>query len=283
MGEEVSKEIKNNSQGVGQEQVHDLLFSKKLSWQGIIYDLINTEQLDPWNLDLVVLSNKYLERISELEEADFFVSSKVLLAASLLLRIKSEVLLNNYIPELDEILFGSEEKKVSKQETLEFDDDVPELVPRTPIPRYRKVTLQELMGSLGKAIKTENRRIEKISKEKQRMMETEVVMPKTRVNLKDKIREVYQKVKSKFVGRDDKLAFSELLEKGDSEEKVNHFVPLLHLDHQNKVILEQEKHFDEIYLWTKGLYEKKFEAELEKMRKEADIDEIEENLEKESD
>ncbi|MEK6824559.1 MAG: hypothetical protein AABY02_01775, partial [Nanoarchaeota archaeon] len=34
---------------VGQEQIHKLLFEDKLSWQSIIYDLINTEQLDPWN------------------------------------------------------------------------------------------------------------------------------------------------------------------------------------------------------------------------------------------
>ena len=38
---------------VGQEQIHELLFGDKLSWQAIIYDLINTEQLNPWDMDLV--------------------------------------------------------------------------------------------------------------------------------------------------------------------------------------------------------------------------------------
>jgi hypothetical protein len=69
---------------VGQEQIHDLLFEEKLSWQSIIYDLINTEQLNPWDINIAVLSQKYLERVRELEEANFFISSKVLLAASLL-------------------------------------------------------------------------------------------------------------------------------------------------------------------------------------------------------
>src|SRR3989344_6900304 len=82
---------------IGQEQIHDLLFGEKLSWQAIIYELINTEQLNPWDLDLVLLSNKYLGKVRELEEANFFVSSKVILAAALLLRIKSEILLNDYI------------------------------------------------------------------------------------------------------------------------------------------------------------------------------------------
>ncbi len=77
---------------VNQEQVHDLLFNREIGWQEIIYDLINTEQLDPWDVDIVVLTNEYLKRIQQLEEMDFFISSKVLLAAALLLRIKSEIL-----------------------------------------------------------------------------------------------------------------------------------------------------------------------------------------------
>ena len=53
MGEE--KESVNNGR-VGQEQIHGLLFGKQLSWQAIIYDLINSEQLDVWDIDLVVLT-----------------------------------------------------------------------------------------------------------------------------------------------------------------------------------------------------------------------------------
>ena len=96
---------------IGQEQIHGLLFSDQLSWQSLILDLINSEQLDPWDVDITILTNKYLEKIHEMEEADLFVSSKVLFAASLLLRIKSEILLNHYLPSLDDILFGRKEDK----------------------------------------------------------------------------------------------------------------------------------------------------------------------------
>ena len=97
MGQEVT-------QKVGQEQLHGLLFGDTVSWQAIVYDLINTEQLDPWDVDISLLANRYLEKVRLLEEANFFVSSKVLLAAALLLRIKSEIVLNDYIPAMDEIL-----------------------------------------------------------------------------------------------------------------------------------------------------------------------------------
>lgn len=97
-----------------QEQIHDLLFSREISWQEIIYDLINTEQLDPWDIDIGVLANKYLEKLRRLEDEDFFVSSKVLLAAAFLLRIKSELLLSKYLKSIDEILFGKKERKFKK-------------------------------------------------------------------------------------------------------------------------------------------------------------------------
>ena len=64
----------DSAAGVGQEQIHGLLFGEKLSWQAIIYDLINTEQLDPWNIDISLLSNRYLGKIKELEGHNFFIS-----------------------------------------------------------------------------------------------------------------------------------------------------------------------------------------------------------------
>jgi segregation and condensation protein A len=254
---------------VGQEQIHDLLFSDKLSWQAIIYDLINTEQLDPWDIDIIVLSNRFLEKIRALEEANFFVSSKVLFAAALLLRIKSDILLNDDLQSLDDILFGKKEDKKYVQERIELDEEIPGLVARTPLPRFRKVTLAELMASLGKAIATENRRIRKVVLSKQYEREAEAVMPKHNINLKDRIADIYQKLSEMFEKREDKLPFSEI--SGDTkEERVYAFVSLLHLDNQQKVWLEQENHFDEIWILLKHLYEKKYAQELARMKEEVE-------------
>ena len=54
-------------------------------------------------------------------------------------------------------------KEVSSiQEKIEFDlSSLPSLSPKTPLPRTRKVTLQELMTALDKAMNTEQRRIRK--------------------------------------------------------------------------------------------------------------------------
>ena len=263
------KENEDNVVKVGQEQIHSLLFGDKLSWQAIIYDLINTEQLDPWDIDISLLSQKYIERVKSLEEADFFVSSKVLLATALLLRMKSEILLYHHIPTLNELLFGKKEDKKYKQEKINLEESIPELIAKTPLPRFRKVTLDELMQALGKAINTENRRIQKIVIGKQHEFEAAVAIPKNRINLKDQIKKVYSRLKDIFSQREEKLAFSEIAGKSD-EEKVATFVPLLHLDNQHKVWLEQEKHFEEIWILMKSLYEKKNAVMLEEMKKEAE-------------
>lgn len=268
---EEAEEIGENNikQRVGQEQIEGLLFSDKLSWQAIIYDLINSEQLDPWDLDLSVLAQKYLEKIRALEEANFFVSSKVLLAAAFLLRIKSEILLNRELRSLDDILFGKKEQKKYVQERLELEEDVPGLVPRTPLPRFKKVSLQELMAALGKAITTENRRIKRVVLARQAEFEASIVMPKKTINIQDQIKGVYQKLLEIFSNRETKYAFSDLA--GDSvESRVSTFIPLLHLDNQQKVWLEQDGHFEEIWILLKHLYEKQNADTLAQMRKEVE-------------
>jgi len=246
---------KEEKKAIKQEQIHDLLFNRELGWQEIIYDLINTEQLDPWDIDIIVLSEKYLEKISTIEEADFFVSSKVLLAASLLLRIKSEILLNQYIKSIDEILFGKKEQSKYSLERIELDENIPELIPRSPLPRFRKVTLQELMDSLNKAIITENRRIRKEIITRNTLRETAFSLPKRKFSIKDKIIEVYKNLTDKFKNdkEKNKISYNEFVN-NSKEEKIISFLPLLYLEEQKKVWLEQEKPFEEIYIWLKEIF-----------------------------
>lgn len=266
----MKNEEQNTGKGGWQEQIHGLLFGDRLSWQAIIYDLINTEQLDPWDINIGFLVNKYLEKVRALEEANFFVSGKVLLAASFLLRLKSEILLNEYIPSLDDILFGKKEEKKYVQERIELEDEIPELIPRTPLPRGRKVTLQELMTALGKAISTETRRIHRVVIERQRAFETGAVLPRRTIDLKDQIRKLYSMLKGIFSKKEiEKIAFSSFSGK-NSDEKLSQFVPLLYLDYQHKIIAEQEVPFDEIWVWLKEVYEKKHADILEAMRKESE-------------
>jgi chromatin segregation and condensation protein Rec8/ScpA/Scc1 (kleisin family) len=186
--------------------------------------------------------------------------------------MKSEILLEVDIKDLDDVLFGRKnETQPHKQERLELDEDIPDLVVRTPLPRFKKVTLQQLISALDTAIKTENRRIKKISLEKQHEYETALSLPKRKINLHESIKGVYGKIEKAFESKNARVAFSGLLKKdGNKEDLIATFMPILHLDNQQKLWVEQDAHFDEIWIWLKEAYDEKHKDELEILRKDVE-------------
>ena len=76
-----------------------------------------------------------------------------------------------------------------------------------------------------------------------------------RPEVKDKIKELYENLFRHFQTNKDKqkISFTEFIGK-DKDERIIAFLPLLHLETQKKIWLEQEKHFEEIYLWLKKTY-----------------------------
>ena len=240
---------------VGQEEVHNLLFNREIGWKEIIYDLINTDQLDPWDIDITLLTQGFLEKIQQYEETDFFVSSKVLLAAALLLRIKSELILSQYMKSIDDILFGEKESKKSVLERIELDEEIPELILRSPMPRFRKVTLNELIESLNKAIITENRRIKKVIVDNNALRESGISLPKKKYNIKNKLLNLHSKIMDHFEKNKShkKVPYTEIVGIG-REERALSFFPILQLENNGKLWLEQEAHFEEIHIWLKHIF-----------------------------
>ena len=258
---------------INPNQVYDVITSKKPGWQAIIYDLINSNQLDPWDIDIILLTNKYFEKIEELEEMDFYISSKVLLAASLLLRIKSEFLLNKYIRSIDEILFGKKEEKNKTIEKIEIDaEDLPILIPKTPLSRLRKVTLPELMAALNKAINTETKRIKREVSIRTAKKLAEVDIPQVkRIDLKDRIKQLYARILNALKKPQiTKKTYSELIGK-EKEQRISCFLPLLHLNDGRKLWLEQEKHLDEIYVFLYEYFEENRENFLDGLEEDIEM------------
>jgi len=248
---------------INQNQFFDLITGEELSWQAIIYDLIKTEQLDPWDIDLGVLAEKYVQIIQQIEEADFFISSKVLLACSLLLRLKSEILINSYIQDLNDALYGKKDEKRYELERIEIDEDeLPILTPRTPMARHKKVTLKELMKALDHAINTENRRIKKEIKGRQAQKSALAIMPKGKyVPLKVRIKSIFGIVNNHIIQGNNHMKFSHLAPA--KEEKLASFVPLLHLSNDGKIFLRQPVHFEDIHMTLKIHEEESKELENE--------------------
>ncbi len=273
-----------NTEKIGQNQFYDIITGKQSNWKTIIYELIQSEQLNPWDINLVTLTNRYFEKITELEEADFYISSKVLLAAALLLRIKSDFLLNKYIKSIDEILFGKKQEGKYIMEKIEInEDELPLLIPKTPLPRQRKVTLNELITALNTAINTESRRIKREVSIKRAKKLAEVDFPSfRRIDLKDRIRQFYAKILTALRKKEtkpeknlNKIGYSKLAGK-EREERLACFLPLLHLSNAKKLWIEQESHLNEIWIYLYEYFNKNKENFLEEL--EQDIEEMKEEL-----
>ncbi|MBS3075075.1 segregation/condensation protein A [Candidatus Pacearchaeota archaeon] len=270
---------------ISPNQFYDVISGRNPDWQVIIFELINSKQLNPWDIDIIILTKKYFEKIEEMQEADFYISSKILLAAALLLRIKSEFLLNRHIKSIDEILFGKKEENKYVVEKIEInEDELPFLIPKTPLSRLRKVTLPELLTALDKAINTESRRIKKEIAVVRAKKLSEVDFPTfKRIDLKDRIKHFYARIltflKKKAVDNEknmNKISYSNIIGK-DKEEKISCFLPLLHLSNTQKLWLEQEKHLDEIYIYLYEYFDKNRDKFLEEL--ERDIEDMKEELE----
>ena len=231
------------------EHVFQLLFDKdEITWQSILFELVRTEQMDPWDIDISLLTQKYLEMVKKLKEMDFRGSGKILLAAAILLRIKSTRLMGEDLDQLDRLFSGEEEEsdfeeapdvKMTPQERAS-------LIPRTPQPRKRKVSVYDLVNALERALETKRRRV------LQSIPPTNITMPAKRKDITAIIMDVYGRIKS-FFYKDKKsvLTFSELIPSDSKEDKVYTFIPLLHLTNQQKIELFQEQHFGEIEIMLK--------------------------------
>lgn len=220
------------------EIIESIIEKENSSWQYLIYDLIKNNQIDPWDIDIIKLTNKFLEKVEEFDKKNLHISSKVLLIAAILIKFKVEYIYNQ---------LKKKEEKSKEKENFVFNDEIPKLYPKIPLLRERKITLEELMNALKNAIRTEERRIKRKVYSERGRLNLSTILPKKRINWIEKINEIYKKILN-HIKREkyEEMYFSQLLKKGDREEKIMVFVPLLHLDFQKKIYLEQEKFLDDI-------------------------------------
>ena len=233
-----------------QEQIFNMLVNKdEITWQSIIYDLVKSEQMDPWDIDIALLAQEYLKKVREMQEHNFFISGKVILASAIMLKLKSVKFVDEHIAGFDTLLFSREEDLLYDEEQSPFArEEIPPLLLKTPQQRKRKVDLQDLMEALNAALRVEEKRM--IRKLKERPIR-EVVIPERKIDIGKLIKEVYNKIISWFT-RKQKLTFTELTNGSRNRQDVLlTFVPLLHLSNQQKIDLEQEVPFGEISIILK--------------------------------
>lgn len=230
------------------ERVYNLLINEdEITWQSILKDLIKSGEIDPWDIDISLLAQKYIQTIKTLQEMNLFVSGKVILASALLLRMKSDKLVNEDILALDNIMYPppedllEDEFDVQNQQRLI--DGNPVLTIKTPQTRKKRVTVDDLMNALEKALEVNRRRLGRI--EERNRVPLDLFVPGRPIDITVLVRHFYDKIKNFFTFKDS-LTFDELVDGANREDKIRAFIPLLNLDTSSDICLTQEVPFGEI-------------------------------------
>jgi len=253
-------EIKSES------DIYNLIFHEDdITWQAVIYELARSKKIDPWDIDVSVLSQEFIASIKKLKEMNFRLSGKVILAAAILLKLKSERLGLEHL-----LMLTNPEQFPEEDDSIDLIDLETEkrftkagLNPRIPGVRKRKVTVFELVEALKEALDTD---------EKRRIRQTtprEMIRPLPeirRVDIFSKIEAVFGKLRD-FVKKFKRttVEFEEILPSKEKLDIIWTFIPLLHLANQGKIVLRQDEPFGKIYVDVK-------EAELAKGLKKEDVD-----------
>lgn len=207
----------------------------------ILVKLARGGEIDPWNIDIVDVTDKFFRHVEKLERMDLRISGRTLHFAAILLRMKSNVLVEEPVIEDD--------SWVDDFDFFEI-DEYP--IPKPPVRRHshRSVTLDELIFELEKAEVVERRRsIRKRAKESiklDRHTTEQVLGIAHEEDIEGRIGDLREMLHQVLEGRN-YIALSEL-DTGDRSNKLMTYISLLFLANLKEIWLEQEELFGELYI-----------------------------------
>ncbi|WP_445474956.1 segregation/condensation protein A [Methanococcoides methylutens] len=209
----------------------------------IFVKLARDGDINPWDIDIVQATDKFLAYIEEMKMMDLRISGRTLLYAAILLRMKST---------------GIVQEEEEEEDFLDDETDFYEIeeypVPKLPIRRTatRPVTLQELITELKKAEKVETRRKDRRIRHRIEVMDRattdDVLGIAHEEDIRGRVDSLYEYLEELFKDREE-VMFSDLIDNSNSRsEKMMTYISLLFLAGEKRVWLSQEELFGELYV-----------------------------------
>ena len=216
------------------------------SWEGVLHRL--TDDMNPWDIDLAILTSRYREYLAALRDMSFEVPGRMVLACSILLRMKSDELLASSRPiERDGLVAELEEavEEIDPWEPPVEPEDFTLPVLRRP---RRQVTLFDLRKALTSAMKVSRRRaerlIEHVDIEEHDPFE---IFEIGGTDFSDRLHSLFDKIRNLLTGRR-VLSFFRLLDRGDKDERIKRFFEVLHLASEGQISCSQEEFLGDILI-----------------------------------
>lgn len=203
------------------------------TWKDLLIELVEKEKLDPWNIDIVEVVERYISAVKELKVMDLRVPANIILAASILLRLKSNML-----------SFGVDEEETEEgQIEGRTPPLVQELALRLRPPVKRRLTLGELIEALDEAMKITEVRSARLKSEP-----LDVPIFVKEVNIEEDMENVYRHIE-RHADKERMTTLSYLLGAVKIDDVLlGLFIPMLFLANKGRITLMQERFFQEIII-----------------------------------
>ncbi len=204
-------------------------------------------EIDPWNINVVDVTDRFLRRLETAKKFDLRVSGRVLLYAAILVRMKAEAITVEALGEDTE-----EEEYYFLDEPLEFeaeDEDLSDVileVLKSPRKSVRKITtLKDLIDELRRAEEVERRR-----RKRRKARKLDVTIDSTlKVPHEESLEEMIARVEreiSDILKRKGCTTLFSLVKGWDVPMLVDYYVSILHLAFRKKVEIAQEEFYGDV-------------------------------------
>ncbi|MFA5126028.1 MAG: ScpA family protein [archaeon] len=204
------------------------------AWKTILIDLVETEKMNPWDIDVVLLAEKYLKKISELQGNNLRVPANAILACAILVKTKSKYLRLSSLDDAD-----AKSALTPEQRALML-NQIPDLLAGR-VAREGRITLDELVSSIEDII-------QRTTPKKNGARN----IPRIEINFdSSSIEEKMQEILDLIIKKVDSqgiVLFNDLLENKEIDSVVETFLPVLFLMNNGKIIAYQNEFFGEIFV-----------------------------------
>ncbi len=212
------------------------------AWKTILIELVRTERMDPWHINIAELAGKYLVKINSLSGTDLRLPANAILASAILLRFKANVLRLSQIE--DEQEFLAKEKQMSPEEKAAFEALLPDLKNIRRV-KEGKVTIDELVSSIEKMLQS-SKKIKDLGI--LRRERTKFDLPLSDFDIEKAMEKIYGRI-SRSADSQGLVLFSRILKDNmDNQGIVRTFIPCLFLTNRGRINMWQEVFFGEIFL-----------------------------------
>jgi len=214
------------------------------SWESVLLEL--SDDMNPWDIDIVVLSKRFMEFIKKTNKYELDVPVKIFLAAAVLYRMKVDALkivededvFDSFDDSMIEEIYLPEDETVSSTMiNLPGNIMIPPLI--VPIKRYpkRNISIDELINALDKAMTIKNRR----------EVKTIFNVDLNSEDMSETIENIFNLILER-IDIDNTTTFSSFLDGGNVDHLIKTFSSILHLSNEERISCLQKDFFGEIYI-----------------------------------